>query len=363
MFTEYDPLQEKTLQILDCSGNIVNEKFMPDISLSQVKEAYKWMFYARIADIKAVSYQRQGRMYTYPPNLGQEASALGTAMVLEKEDWMVPAYRELAAWLYRGVSLKDVYLFWGGHEDGAKFSSAKNIIPPCVPIGSQTLHAVGIAYSLKYKKQKNIVLTYIGDGGTSEGDFHEAMNYAGVWHVPIVFICQNNQYAISTPRKKQTAAKSIAIKAMAYGLKGIQVDGNDFFATYAAASAAAREVREGGMPVFIECITYRQGAHTTSDDPTRYREREEEEIWLARDPLKRLKAYLMQKNAWQEEEERELQEQYEKEIEDQFAQSEKHPYPLHDIFQYMYTEPHENLRKQQIEYEKFLNWKETKKWQ
>lgn len=363
MFTEYDPLKDTMLQILDCSGNIINPKFMPDLSMAQIKEAYNWMLYARIADIKAVSYQRQGRMYTYPPNLGQEASALGSAMALGKEDWMIPAYRELAAWLYRGVTLKDVYLFWGGHEDGGKFSNAKNIIPPCVPIGSQTLHAVGIAYSLKYKKQNSIALTYIGDGGTSEGDFHEAMNYAGVWRVPLVFVCQNNQYAISTPRNKQTAAKSLAIKAIGYGLKGIQVDGNDFFAVYAAATAAAKEVRSGGMPIFIECITYRQGAHTTSDDPTRYREKEEEEIWLQRDPLKRLKAYLVQKQEWHEEEDRKLQSQYEKEIEEQFDQAERHPYPLKDVFQYMYVETPENLRKQHIEYEKFLNWKETQKWQ
>lgn len=363
MFAEYDPLHDKMLQIMDDEGHVIHPEWMPSISEQKVIEAYKLMLYARLADQKAVSYQRQGRLSTYPPNLGQEASSLGTAMVLEEDDWLVPAYRELAAWLQKGVSLKQVYLLWGGHEDGACFSTGKNIFPTCVPIASQLLHAVGLAYGLKYKKQKNIVFSYCGDGGTSEGDFHEALNFAGVWHAPIVFICQNNQYAISTPRKKQTAARSLAIKALGYGLKGIQVDGNDFFATYAAASAAAKHVREGGESILIECVTYRQGAHTTSDDPSRYRQKGEEESWIQKDPLKRLQAYLISKKLWSLSEEKILAEQYERGIEDQFSQSEKHPYPLSEVFRYMYEDMPEDLQRQQVEYEKFLHWKEAKQWQ
>ncbi len=365
MFEEYNPALGKMFQIMDDEGVIINPKYFPDLPDSKIVEAYKFMLLTRVADLRAVSYQRQGRMFTYPPNLGQEASAVGPAMAMKPEDWLVPAYRELGAWIIRGAKLSNVYLYWGGYEEGATFSGAINITPPAVPIASQTLHAVGIAYGLKYKKETNkVVFTYIGDGGTSEGDFNEALNFAGAWHVPVVFICQNNQYAISMPRTKQTAAKSIAIKSAGFGLKGIQVDGNDFFATYSATNFAANYVRQGGEAVLIECVTYRQGAHTTSDDPTRYRTSDEEKKWLCRDPLKRLRQYLINKNLWSEEADHKLEEQYGKEVDAQFEKEVEHrPYPLDDVFQYMYTEIPDHLKKQKIEFTKFLHWKESYQWQ
>ena len=359
MFEQFNPLQGKMLQILDNDGNVIHPEFMPEISDEKLVAAYKAMLYARVADLRAVSYQRQGRMYTYPPNLGQEAAAVGTGMLMEKDDWLVPAYRELGAWLHKGVTMKDLFLFWGGHEDGASFSSTSNMVPLCVPIASQTLHAVGIGYALKYKKRKGIVFTYIGDGGTSQGDFHEALNFAGVWQTPVLFICQNNQYAISMPREKQTASSNIAVKSVAYGMKGIQVDGNDFLATYAATAEAVKYIRSKSKPVLIECITYRQGAHTTSDDPSRYRSEEEEKIWQERDPLKRLRGYLLGKKLWQQDADVELESQYGREIDEQFTQAEQHPYQLEDVFRFMYAEMPEDLHEQQREYERFLKWKEA----
>jgi pyruvate dehydrogenase E1 component alpha subunit len=363
VFAEYNPIEGKILQILDEEGNVREKEWMPPISDEQVVQAYKCMLLARLADLKAVSYQRQGRMFTYPPNLGQEAAAVGTAMAMQEEDWLVPAYRELGAWLWRGVSIKDVYLFWGGYEEGAKLASGKNIVPPCVPIASQIPHAVGIAYGLKYKRQKGVVFCYFGEGATSEGDFHEAINFAGVWKAPVLFICQNNQYAISTPTKKQTASRNIAVKAIAYGLQGIVVDGNDLFAVYAAARASANRIRSGGEGVLLECITYRRGAHTTSDDPSRYRPKEEESNWAAKDPLRRLRLYLVGKKLWKEEDDKTLETEYGKELDAKFEEASQYPYKLEDAFRFMYTEIPDHLKKQRLEYEKYLAWKESHPWQ
>lgn len=363
MFEEYNPLKGKRLQILDDNGKIINKKYVPNISNEKLVEALKLMIYSRLVDLKSVSYQRQGRMYTYPPNLGQEASALATGMILRDEDWLVPAYRELSAWLHKGITPKDLYLFWGGNEAGLRFPEAKNVLPFAVPIASQYLHATGIGYALKYQKKDALVVTYIGDGGTSEGDFHEALNFAGVWDAPVLFVCQNNQYAISLPREKQTRSESIAIKSVAYGIKGIQVDGNDFLATYSAALHAAEYIRAGNGPVLIEAVTYRMGAHTTSDDPTKYRTTEEEENWKVKDPIRRLKAYLISKKLWNEKEEEKLKAEYEKEIDLQFEASKKVDYKLDEVFQYTYTDMPDDLKNQKIEYEKFLSWKEAHSWQ
>ncbi|MDD3739799.1 MAG: thiamine pyrophosphate-dependent enzyme, partial [Bacteroidales bacterium] len=267
MFKEYEPINKKMFQIIDNDGKIINKKHMPEISDELVLKAYKDMLFARTADQMIVSYQRQGRIYTYPPNYGQEAISGAVAQIMRNEDWLVPAFREMGAYIAKGASLKEIFLYFMGYEDGVNFKKAKNFLPYSVPIASQLVHAAGIGYEIKYRKKDQVVFTFVGDGGTSEGDFHEALNFAGVWKAPVVFIVQNNQYGISTPFRVQTASDGIAIKSYAYGIKGIQVDGNDFFAMYKAVKESFEHAKAGNGPVLIEAVTYRKGAHTTSDDP------------------------------------------------------------------------------------------------
>lgn len=361
MFKEYNPINKKMLQIIDNNGKVINEKFMPDIDDKKVLKAYKDMLFARTADLMVVSYQRQGRIYTYPPNYGQEAIAGAVAQIMRKKDWLVPAFRELGAYLAKGSTLKEFFLYFMGYEDGVNFQNAENFLPYSVPIASQLPHAVGIGYEIKYRKKDQIVYTFVGDGGTSEGDFHEALNFAGVWKTPVIFIVQNNQYGISTPFSIQTASDGIAIKSTAYGIKGIQVDGNDFFAMYKAVNESVKNIQDGGGPVLIEAVTYRKGAHTTSDDPTKYRTKEEEESWDKKDPLKRLKSYLIKKKLYSEKEEEKLIEEYKKEVDRQFNEAEKYgEVAIEDIFKFTYSDMPQDLKNQMMEYQKFLKWKEAK---
>ena len=362
MFKEYDPIKKKIFRLIDNDGKVINTKWFPDIPNEHVVKAYKDILFARTADLQIVSYQRQGRIFTYPPNYGQEAIAVAAGQVMQDDDWMIPAFREMGAMLAKGVTLKELFLYYMGYEDGSLFKGAKNILPMSVPIASQLLHGVGIAYEIKYRKKKQVAFAFVGDGGTSEGDFHEAVNFAGVWKVPVVFIVQNNQYGISTPFKMQTASDGIAIKSVAYGVKGIQVDGNDYFAMHTALENAAKHARDGKGPILIEAVTYRKGAHTTSDDPSKYRTKEEEQEWDKTDPLKRLKSYLKRKKLFTEKEEEKLITQYKKEAERQFIEAENYgPYPVEDVFQFHYDDMPDDLLAQKNEYERFLNWKEARK--
>jgi pyruvate dehydrogenase E1 component alpha subunit len=362
LFKEYSPVEDKIFQVIDNHGKVINKKWMPELTDEVVLKAYKDMLFARTADLMAVSYQRQGRMYTYPPNLGQEAIAGGVALVMREEDWLAPAFRELGMWLAKGVPMRDVFLYFMGNEHAAAFKTAKNSLPISVPIATQLIHATGIGYAIKYKKEDKVVFAVIGDGGTSEGDFHEALNFAGAWKVPVIFIVQNNQYAISVPFRVQTASINIAVKSIAYGMPGIKVDGNDIFAVYQAMKAAHDFAREGNGPVLIECLTYRKGAHTTSDDPTKYRTHDEEEVWGKTDPLDRLKLYLLSKKLWKEEDEVKLIGQYKKEIDKQFEEAENFgEYSEDDVFDYTYVDMPEDLKNQKMEYKKFLSWKEAQK--
>lgn len=362
LIKEFDPQKDEMLQVMDDDGKIINPKWKPEITDEFILESYKFMNYARQADLMAVSYQRQGRMYTYPPNLGQEAIACAVGKQMRKQDWLVPAFREMGAWLLKGARLRDIYQHSGGYEDGQRFSEAPNFLPSAVPIASQLLHAVGIGYAINYKKEDSVVFAFVGDGGTSEGDFHEALNFAAVWKAPVLFVVQNNQYAISVPVKKQTNSVNLAIKAIAYGMPGIKVDGNDFFAVYKAAQDAINYIRKGNGPVLLEALTFRRGAHTTSDDPSLYRTAEEEKKWELKDPIKRLRGYLSEKNLWKEENDIPLLEDYKKEIEKEFAIYESHPpYPVEDVFKYHYQDIPEELKQQQAAYEKFLKWKEVQK--
>ncbi len=360
MFKDFDPLKGKQLQIMDVDGKIIDDKHMPKLSDDQMVEAYKYMLYARQVDLKAVAYQRMGRLFTLPPNIGQEAAALGSAYALDKKkDWMVPAFREMAAWLYWGATAKGLYLYWAGSEDGNVTPDDVNFMPSAVPVASQVPHAAGIGYAIKYKGTDQVAIAYFGDGATSEGDFHEGLNFAGVFKCPVIFFCNNNHYAISVPRHMQTASETLAQKAIAYGMPGIQVDGNDFFAVYSATKAAADHARSGKGPVLIEAYTYRRGYHTTSDDPTKYRTAEEEKEWEAKDPLTRMKKFLEAKGLWDDDKEEKYVKDAKKDISAQFKEVEEYPRTsLDQIFKYMYEEMPDVLKKQKVYMEKFLSWKE-----
>ena len=360
IFKEFDPLEDKILRIIDNDGKVINPKLMPDLDNETIIKAYKDMLFERVADEMAVSYQRQGRMYTFPPNHGQEAIHIAAGMNMQEEDWLVPAFRELGVMLARGVTMKEIFLYYNGNEQGSNFANAKKVLPIAISIGTQYQHAAGIGYAIKYQKKDEVVFPFIGDGGTSTGDFNEALNFAAVWDAPVVFTIQNNQYAISVPITKQTKAKNLALKAVAFGMKGIKVDGNDIFAMHVAYKEAAEHARSGKGPILIEALTYRRGAHTTSDDPTKYRTKEEEDKWALTDPLVRLKKYMDEKGIWKEDEEK-LIAKYKKEVDKQFLEAENFgPYPLNEVFDFMYTDMPEDLKRQKAEYEQFLNWKENR---
>ncbi len=360
LFQKYHPLDYQQFRIMDDKGKIVNQDWFPDLTDAKIVDAYKLMHYARTVDLMAVSYQRQGRLFTYPPNLGQEAIGTAAGFVMGETDWLIPAFRELSAWLLKGATLNDIFLFWGGSEEGSKFSGAKNFLPSSVPIASQLIHAVGIGYAMQYNQQNGVAFAFVGDGGTSQGDFHEALNLAGVWNSPVVFIIQNNQYAISVPVAKQTASKSLAVKSVAYGIAGIQVDGNDYLAMHRALTEAAEQARTGKGPVLIEAVTFRSGAHTTSDDPSLYRTAEEEEKWKLKDPILRLGKYLVEKNLWQTGQDDELVKKYKKEIDTAFIEYEKSPaYQINDVFRHLYHDTPVDLKQQQASMERFLNWERT----
>ena len=363
IFKEFDPLEDKMLRIIDNDGKVVNQDLMPDLDDETIVNAYKEMLFERVADEMAVSYQRQGRMYTFPPNQGQEAIHIAAGMNMKEDDWLVPAFRELGVMLSRGVTMKEIFLYYNGNEQGSNFSDprAKHVLPIAISIGTQYQHATGIAYSIKYQGKDDVVFPFIGDGGTSTGDFYEALNFAQVWNVPVVFTVQNNQYAISVPVSKQTKSINLAVKAVAAGMTSIKVDGNDFFAMHLVYKEAREHARSGKGPVLIEALTYRRGAHTTSDDPTKYRTKEEEEEWGLSDPLIRLKKYMDDKGIWLEDEEKLIAEK-KKEVDKQFLEAENFgPYPLNEVFDFMYTDMPEDLKRQKAEYEQFLNWKENRK--
>ena len=360
LFDEYNPIDNKLFQVIDNEGKVINNKWNPKLKDDVLLKAYKAMLFARTADQMAVSYQRQGRMYTYPLNYGQEAISGAAGMMMRDNDWLVPAFRELGAYIAKGASLRDIFLYFMGFEDGTVFKGANHIIPISVPISSQLTHAAGIGYEIKYNKKDEVVYAFVGDGGTSEGDFHEALNFAAVWKVPVIFIVQNNQFAISVPIAKQTVSINLAVKSVAYGMKGIKTDGNDIFAMYQTLKEASDYCRNGNGPVLVEALTYRKGAHTTSDDPTKYRTKDEEELWDKTDPLRRMKNFLENKKVWSEEEETKLVAQFKKEVDRQFSEAENYPaYKLEDVFKYNYVDMPDILKQQQVEYENFLKWKEA----
>lgn len=259
---------------------------------------YRQMVLTRCFDSKAVNLQRTGRLGTYASSLGQEAVSVGIGHAMRADDVLLPSFREHGTQLYRGVSAEELLLFWGGDERGSDFAATREDFPVCITVGGHAPHAAGVALALKLRGETRASVCVLGDGATSKGEFYEAMNVAGAWQVPLVFVVTNNQWAISTRRTEQSAALTLAQKALAAGFEGEQVDGNDVIAVSAAVADALTEARAGNGPHLVECLTYRLADHTTSDDASRYREDAEVSQWWQQDPLARLRVYLTHQYGW-----------------------------------------------------------------
>jgi pyruvate dehydrogenase E1 component alpha subunit len=337
--------QVEYLSILDSDGNL-DTALEPKLADTELRSLYRSMLLARRLDERMVRLQRQGRIGTFAPTKGQEAAQVGSVFSLRPTDWMVPSFRETAAMIWRGWPIEKLLLFFAGHLEGGQPAPDQHDLPITIPVATQLPHAVGLAYAAQYRGDDVVVMAYFGDGATSEGDFHEALNFAGVWHVPVVFVCQNNQWAISVPLKKQTHSRTIAQKALAYGLPGIQVDGNDVLAVYAAAREAVERARAGEGPTLIECVTYRLGVHTTADDPTKYRSEAEVAMWEQKDPLTRYRAYLEKRNLLEEG----LEQQVDEEIAEAIRRFEATPPPDPlTMFDHVYAELPPDLQAQRDE--------------
>ncbi|MBI5239087.1 MAG: pyruvate dehydrogenase (acetyl-transferring) E1 component subunit alpha [Elusimicrobia bacterium] len=352
-FDRFDPMKGESLQILDPMGRL-REDLRPDLPDERVKQLYERMFVMRLADRMGMNLQREGGMGTYAPFYGQEAAQASSAF-LDPSDWMVPTYRESGALFLRGVPLANLYRYWMGDERGMFMPEGSRTLPIAIVVGSQPLHAVGLSWAMKLKGEKSAAAAYFGDGASSQGDVHEAMNFAGVFQTPTVFICQNNQFAISLPRKQQTAAATIAQRAAGYGFPGLLIDGNDIFAVAAAMQEALADARAGKGPRLIEMLTYRLGPHTTADDPTKYRADAEIEKYKPFDPLLRLRAYLESKKLWSETHEADLLKSGQAEVEEAAKKAKAMaPASPDDIFAYTYRAMPPYLARQREELHDFL---------
>lgn len=300
-------------------------------------ELYRLMVLVRTMDTKAIALQRTGKLGTYPSTRGQEAVFVGIGNALAKDDIFVPYYRDVGTLIQRGVKMSQILQYWGGDERGNVYNSED--FPYSVPIGSQTLHAAGAAYAIKYKKENRAVLSIIGEGATSQGDFYEAINVSGVWKLPIVFVVCNNQWAISVPREMQTAAPTIAQKAIAAGFAGEQIDGNDIVAVQHRTVEALKAAREKGEPRLLEMVCYRQHDHTTADDASRYEPKNLREQEWKKEPIARLRVYLEKMKAWSQAEEDILQQECAVKVDEAVQEYlSAAPQPLESMFDYLYEE-------------------------
>lgn len=325
-------------QVLNEKGE-VKKDLEPELSAEDLKKLYSFMVTTRVADTKALKLQRQGRMGTFAQSLGHEACQVGSAYALERNDWTVPYFRDLGTYVTLGFPLKYWYLYWMGNEKGMFIPKEFNLFPITVPVGSQLPQAVGLGIAANIKKDKIGILSMFSDGATSTGDFHESLNFAGVFKTPNVFLCYNNQYAISMPRSKQTAAKTIAQKALAYGFDGVLVDGNDVLAMYISTKMALDKARNGNGPTLIEAYTYRRADHTTSDDASKYRSEEEVKAWGKKDPIDRFRIYLKTKSLWDKNFENQVQKDAEEHIEKEVRDAEATPSPaIEDLFRHTYSD-------------------------
>jgi len=340
--------QFQTLQILNEEGEVVNEAAMPELSDEQLQELMRRMVYTRILDQRSISLNRQGRLGFYAPTAGQEASQLASQFALEKEDFILPGYRDVPQMIWHGLPLYQAFLFSRGHFQGNKIPEGVNVISPQIIIGAQIIQAAGVALGMKKNGAKSVAITYTGDGGASQGDFYEGLNFAGAFKAPAIFVVQNNRFAISTPVEKQSAAKTVAQKAVAAGIPGIQVDGMDPLAVYAATRDARERAINGEGPTLIETLTYRYGPHTMAgDDPTRYRTSDLDNEWEKKDPLVRFRKFLENKGIWNEDKENEVIEKAKEDIKEAIKQADAAPkQKVTDLMSIMYEEMPHNLKEQ-----------------
>jgi pyruvate dehydrogenase E1 component alpha subunit len=340
--------QFEMFQILNEEGEVVNEAAMPELSDEQLQELMKRMVYTRILDQRSISLNRQGRLGFYAPTAGQEASQLASQFALEKEDFILPGYRDVPQMIWHGLPLAQAFLFSRGHFKGNQIPEGVNVISPQIIIGAQYIQAAGVALGMKKRGAKSVAVTYTGDGGASQGDFYEGINFAGAYKAPAIFFVQNNRFAISTPVEKQSAAKTIAQKAVAAGIPGIQVDGMDPLAVYAATLDARKRAINGEGPTLIETMTYRYGPHTMAgDDPTRYRTSDLDNEWEKKDPLVRFRKFLEKKNLWNEEMENETIEKAKEDIKEAIKEADNTPkQKVTDLISIMYEEMPNHLQEQ-----------------
>lgn len=354
------PQRVKYLSILNPEGQL-DEALDPRLSEELLLKLYRGMVLARRFDERMLILQRQGKIGTFAPEKGQEAQ-VGAAAALDPNDWIVPSFRETPVEMWRGKPMENILLYYSGYSEGGDIREGLNMLPVSVPVGSQMSHAVGIGFGIKYRGQKSVAATFFGDGATSQGDFHEALNFASVYQVPVVFICQNNHWAISLPRGRQTNSATLAQKAIAYDMPGVQVDGNDILAVYSAVKEAADRGRAGGGPTLIEMVTYRLAMHTTADDPKKYRSEQEVAEWESRDPITRFEKYLTNRGMLDEEQIRSITQ----DIKAQISSAEKRWEeitqrridPL-DMFEHAYAEITSSMREQREMLKKELEEKKS----
>jgi len=346
---------DEMLQIVAPDGSC-HESLDPDLDATALRRLYRGMLLTRTVDIRGMILQRQGRIGFYVPSTGEEASQVGSAFALGPSDWIVAAYREPGAAYLRGLSVGSFFhqtagsgkdLLKGRQMPSHFGAKSANFVPASSPVGTQIPIATGVAWAAKIRKDPMVTLVYFGDGSTSQGDFHTGLNFAGVYRVPIVFFCKNNQWAISCPFAKQTASGCVAVKALSYGFEGVRVDGNDILAVYVATKRAVDNARAGEGPTLIESFTYRVGPHSTSDDPRRYRDDAEVARWREKDPILRYRNYLERKGLWSAEDQESLQAELDQEVDDAIESALASPPPdMETLFTDVYEIPTWNLREQ-----------------
>lgn len=341
------------VQILDKDGNIVNEDIVPELTDDQLVELMEKMVWSRTLHDRSMALARQGRLGFYAPTAGQEASQLASHYAFTKEDWLFPGYRDIPQLIQHGLPVSQAFLWSRGHVEGNNYPETLKAMPPQIIIGAQIIQAMGSAVGQKLNGDNAVTFTYTGDGGSSQGDFYEGLNYASRYKAPIVFYIQNNGYAISTPREKQTGATTLAQKAAAVGIPGIQVDGMDPLAVYAVSKQAREWALAGNGPVLIETVTSRFGPHSTSgDDPSIYRDKEGIDYWAQRDPLIRFRNFLTEKGLWSEEKETAYIEKTQEEIKEAAKEADKAPkQKISNFLKNMYEVPGQVTQEQIEKYE------------
>lgn len=350
-------LDIKRLEILGVDGK-VDKALMPKVSDKLLLEMYRLMFQIRAFDERAILLQRSGRLGTYPMITGQEATQCVPPLALKPSDWVVPTYRGGGVYFARGMQMRYGLLYWAGDDRGTHFPEGNNDMIFSIPVGTHLTQVAGLAWGQKFKGKGGVAMTYCGDGTSSKGDLHEALTFAGQFKLPAIYIIENNGWAISVPRKRQAASQTLAQKAWGYGVHGVQVDGNDALAVYAAAAEAVARARKGDGATLIECETYRMGHHTTADDATRYRDDKDVEAWKKKDPIARFKKFLTAKKLWDEKKEKDLAAKTQSWIDGEVKAYEEFPAPNPlNMFADNYDKAPRALIEQRAELEELLKFK------